>query len=98
MVDRPAPAASGPAIYQYLWERVRVLLGRLVLAITSTAFARPREYREDIVLRWFFLIRRVFRVRRAQRLWGNLGQYLQLFGEKSRDKLRELWPAPSKQR
>lgn len=83
-------------ICAYLWERVRVLLGRLVLALTSTAFAIQREPREHIVLRWFYLIRRVFRIRRAQRIWGNCGQYLQLFGEQTRDHLLELWPAPSK--
>jgi len=80
----------------YLWERVRVLLGRLLLALTSTASAIQREPSEHVVLRWFCLIRRVFRIRRVQRIWGNRGQYLQLFGEQTRDHLLELWPAPSK--
>ena len=39
-------------------------------------------------IQWERLVRKMFRIRRLQRIWGNLGQHLQQFGGDLRRDLR----------
>ena len=41
---------------------------------------------------WQRIIRKLFRLRYLQRLWGNLGQFLQIFGADLRSQLRLAYP------
>jgi len=51
-----------------------------------------------VVGRWARVVRAALRVRRLQRIWGILGQFLQSFPAELRDRLRTIWPAPSASR
>ena len=52
----------------------------------------------EVVERWARVVRSALRVRRLQRIWGILGQFLQTFPAELRDRLRTIWPSPSASR
>ena len=48
-------------------------------AETTTSGREGEDANPVVVERWARVVRAVFRVRRLQRIWGNLGQFLQTF-------------------
>ncbi len=43
-------------------------------------------------LQWLRIYKKLLKLRFLQRLWGNLGQFLQLFGSDLRSQLRLAYP------
>jgi hypothetical protein len=93
--------AHGPSQCAELTQRRSMFLccrcGRVGNGMADEALEEPawQMVGDAYATRWRRLVLYCHRVRSWQRIWGIVGQRLQEVKKPLRDRLRQLWPAPS---
>jgi hypothetical protein len=63
--------------------------------VWDTVFRRGRDISERVLLLWVKLIRKQWHIRKLQRLWAEVGQWLQSQDAELRLRLRQIYLPPS---